>query len=810
MITRYFGAGAMLFCVGLLAACQPETRSGAPQITAEHYANAEKWYKKNAAERVKNLFVKPHWIEGEDHLFWYQRDTAQGHEFTVVDASSGGKSSAFDHQALAAELKRQGEKEIDAAKLALSNLAFAEKRARMSFSVGDHKYQCRRAPLACERRDEPVREGVLVSPDGRWGIKTVNANIVRVDLKGGGAEQRLTQDGQPHFGYGIYYGNWTASYIPRERAGKPLVPMASHWAPGSQYVLVSRLDDRHVAEYPFMESSPADGSFRPKIHTPRIPLTGEEPAKLDWFIIHVPTGRKVRVDLPYEKLLYLHQDWTALADSWWDEAGGKLRAIAYGDNKGAAYFFEIDLHTGKARPVMEEQMSPRMDLNSTPYNPPNVRWLGKSNSILWFSQRSGWGHLYLYDGTTGKLKNQVTEGEWLVRDLIGVDEDRERIYFTASGKDPGDPYHRYLYRVNYDGSELKLLTPEQADHMVTTPANEVWASAAAEAYEVLSPDKRFAVYNYSRIDDPTRTAIVSTDGGAPKIFEMADAKALYDAGWRNPEPFVAKAADGKTDVYGVVYKPPKIEKGKTYPIVDQQYASPLTAVVPHNFVTAVSQRAAGTAELNMASVIVDARGTTFRSREFSHYSNGNLNTVGLEDHVAAITGLAKKNPWMDINRVGIVGGSYGGFTTFRGMFEFPDFFKVGVSLVGMGSIPSMYPDSHWEAYHGRVRYANGGVLKSRPDERPVNYTNNDNTVQSKNLKGKLLIMLGELDENVLPGTTLQVIDSLVKADKDFEMYYFPNESHRFKTNYGARKTWDFFVHYLHGQEPPAYSFKNKD
>ncbi len=815
MNRRLIEVGTVLLCAGLLAACQRSSSDAkSPKVTAENYANAEKWLKGNAFAKVKNLFVKPYWIAGEDHLFWYQRETAQGHEFTLVDAASGEKSGAFDHQALAAELQRLGEKEVDAAKLPLTDLVFADKRSGMTFAVNDDKYRCGLAPLKCERQRQAVPDGVLASPDGRWGIKTQKDNIVLVDLKQG-TQRPLTQDGQPHFGYGIYYGNWYAAYVPRERAGKPVVPMASQWGPGSQYVLVSRLDERHVAEYPFMESAPADGSFRPKVHLPRIPLTGEEPPKLEWFIIHVPSGRKVHVDLPYEKLLYMHEDWTALADFWWDEPAGKLRTIAYGDNKGSAYFFEIDLRTGKARSVVEEQMSPRMDLNSTPYNPPNVRWLPKSGNILWFSQRSGWGHLYLYDGATGKLKNAVTQGDWLVRDLIAIDEDRQRIYFTAGGKEPGDPYHRYLYRVNYDGSDLTLLTPEKADHMVTTPANEVWASAAAEAHEVLSPDKRFAVYNYSRIDDPTRTAIVSTDGGTPKIFETADAKALYDDGWRNPEPFVAKAADGKTDLYGLLYKPAKIRSGVKYPIVDRQYASPLTAVVPHNFMTAIlgpsgRARAASMAELDFAVVAIDARGTTFRSREFSHYSNGNLNTIGLEDHISAIRELAKKNPWMDIDRVGIDGASYGGFTVFRAMFEFPDFFKVGASEVGTGSVSSMYPDSHWEAYHGRVKYANGGVLRTKPDERPVNYLNNDNSLQSKNLKGKLLITLCELDENVLPGSTLQVIDSLVRADKDFDMYYFPNEPHRVRSPFLIRKIWDYFVRNLHGQEAPEYHITSTD
>jgi dipeptidyl aminopeptidase/acylaminoacyl peptidase len=525
----------------------------------------------------------------------------------------------------------------------------------------------------------------------------------------------------------------------------------------------------------------------------------------------------VRLDLPYEKLLYIHEDWTALADVWWDESGGKLRAVAYGDNKGTDYFFEVDLPTGQVRAVLEEHMSPRMDLNSTPYNAPNVRWLENSNEIVWFSQRSGWGHLYRYDGTSGKLKNPITQGDWLVRDVIRIDQNKKQIYFTASGKEPGDPYYRYLYSVHYDGSGLTLLTPEIADHVIEGPP--AFASAAFNNFNngdrtcgAFSPDGRYVAYDYSRIDQPTRSAILDVERRTSRVFETADASALYAAGWRNPKGFVVKAADGKTDLYGVLYEPAKLDERSSYPIIDNQYASPLTARVPHDFASSViaspsRESSASLAELEFAVVVVDARGTTFRSREFSHYSNGNLGIDGLDDHVAAIRQLAAARPWMDLGRVGIDGASYGGYATFRAMFEFPEFFKVGVSQSGMGSFSSMYPDSHYDAYQGRVKYANGSVFRAHSNERPVNYLEADNALQSKRLKGKLLIMIGELDENVLPGSTLQVVDSLVRADRDFDMYYFPNEAHRARTLFPIRKAWDYFVVNLHGQQAPAYHLK---
>lgn len=275
------------------------------------------------------------------------------------------------------------------------------------------------------------------------------------------------------------------------------------------------------------------------------------------------------------------------------------------------------------------------------------------------------------------------------------------------------------------------------------------------------------------------------------------------------------AADGKTKLYGVLYKPHDFEPDLKYPIIDSQYASPLTAVVPRNFLMALEgvpslYHPSSLAALGFVGVAIDARGTTYRSREFSHYSYKNLNTIGLEDHIAAIKDLAQTRPWMDIERVGIHGGSYGGFTVFRAMFEFPEFYKVGISAAGPGSFHTLYPDYHWEAYHGKVVYADGSSRRPNPTDRPVNFENNDGTIQAKNLRGKLLIMLGEIDENVFPASTLALVDSLIKLDKDFDMLYVPNRPHNFSSRHVLRRGWDYFVRHLHGVEPPPYEIRSME
>jgi dipeptidyl aminopeptidase/acylaminoacyl peptidase len=798
-----------------LSTCRRDGASS-PAVAAEDYARAEQWLPVNTAKMVRNIFVVPQWI-GKTDTFWYRRQTADGHEFVVVDASTGKKEPAFDHKAMADALTSLGVKEVKSAALPFDAIEFTEDRSAITFAVESNSYSCTLTPFSCKKQPEiNTPDGLIVSPDGSRGVFARGGNLWLRDMDSG-AERPLTSDGEEHHGYGIYYGNWKASYIPNKRAGKPLPPMETEWSPGSSRVLVTKLDERHVEPYPFIETAPDDGSFRPKVHWPRVPITGEKPATLEWFVIDVDSGQKVRLNLPYEKLFFVHQDMLAIRETWWSDDESHLYSIAWGDNLEFAVVYDIDLATGEPRVVIEESIQPRTDTNSTSYNPPNVRVLGNCDEVIWFSQRTGWGHLYLYDGQTGKQKNAITSGEWLVRDILHVDEINRRIFFSAGGREPGSPYDRYLYRVDFDGSNLTMLSPEPADHMLTSPWNDILGIDGAFGYKVVSPSGEYVVYNYSRVNQPTKTVIRRvSDGGLVAQVEEADAGALYEAGWRDPEEFVVRAADGETDLYGVIYLPPNLDKSRKYPVIDSQYASPLTAVVPRNFMMAIYGvpalvKPACLAELGFVCVAVDARGTTYRSKKFSHYSWQNLNTDGLEDHVAAIRKLAESRPWMDIERVGIHGDSYGGYATFRAMLEFPEFYKVGASGCGEGTNNSAYPDYHFFAFHGKPVYADGSHLRPDATAKPINYTNLDGPVQADRLKGKLLIQLGELDENVFPATTLQFVDALIKADKDFDMVYYPNRAHSFGGPFAVRKVWDYFVEHLMGVEPPPYqitSWKN--
>ncbi|MEO8451433.1 MAG: DPP IV N-terminal domain-containing protein [Gemmatimonadota bacterium] len=819
---------AAMFLATIMArgACAQSTGPRVYHATRQDYDRAAAVYRGSVL--LKNGVVIPHWIAGTDE-FWYRRDLPRGHDFVIVDAATGRKRAVFDHDSLAGALSKATSGPLSATDLPITDLTLVGRSKGSAavhvtlpapssagialtpdgrfFTAVSQEYDCVLAPAAhCAKAEATtVVEGMTVSPDGKWGVVEKAGNIWLRDLATG-QERQLTKDGEgPNNGYGIYPGGWKAAAIPRERQlaiGHSFPPLETYWSPDSRRVITPHFDQRGVADYPYLETVPGDGSFRPKVHMVRVPLVGEKTTPVEWFAIDVTTGTVTRLGLPYEKLLVLQQDLLAVRKTWWGPGNTHLFAVAFGDNMESAYLFDVDIATGTVRTVIEEREQPRTDLNPTSYNPPNVRVTGDGKEVIWWSQRDGWGHLYLYDAETGRLKNRITSGSWLVRDLIEVDENRRRIYFTGGGRESGNPYYRHLYRVNFDGTGLTLLSPEAADAMLTGQGNDLLAIDGGVDHQVVSPSGKYVVYNSSTPSQPTRSVIRTVDGRLVATFEQADASALFAAGYRAPEEFVAKTADGKDETWNVIYKPANFDSTERYAVIDAEYASPLTAVVPRNFVMAVraapGAHAASFAALGFVAVVVDGRGTTYRSKAFTQSTYGKLNINGLDDHVAAINELGRRHAYVDTTRVGITGGSYGGWSAFRGMLEFPDFYKVGVTESPPGSEHNMYIDYHATAMHGRPVYSDGTELRPTPAEVPKNWNVIDGRQQADRLKGHLLIIMSELDENVSPGSTLQLIDAFMKANKDFDLIYLPNTPHgsgQF-TAYTRRRRWDYFVRYL--------------
>jgi dipeptidyl aminopeptidase/acylaminoacyl peptidase len=397
--------------------------------------------------------------------------------------------------------------------------------------------------------------------------------------------------------------------------------------------------------------------------------------------------------------------------------------------------------------------------------------------VLWYSERDNWGNLYRYDLASGALKNQVTRGPGLVLDVLRVDEKAGVVYFTGAGREEGrDPYFAHLYSIKLDGTGEKLLTPENADHSVT------W-----------SPSGRYFVDNYSTPTTPPVAVVRDANGKLLQTLEKADISRLVAAGWKPPIPITVKARDGKTDLYGLMFVPTNLDSTKKYPIVNHIYPGPQTGSVGSRSFSPARSDNQALAELGFVVVALDAMGTPMRSKSFHDAYYGDMGDNGLPDQVSAMKQLAQRYPWIDIDRAGIYGHSGGGYATADAMFRYPDFFKVGISEAGNHDNRN-YEDDWGEKWQGLlVRYGKDST----------SYDNQANQLVAKNLKGKLLLMHGSMDDNVPFYNTLLVVNELIRANKDFDLIILPNRRHGFGNEpYVIRRRWDYFVRNLLGTVAP--------
>jgi dipeptidyl aminopeptidase/acylaminoacyl peptidase len=406
----------------------------------------------------------------------------------------------------------------------------------------------------------------------------------------------------------------------------------------------------------------------------------------------------------------------------------------------------------------------------------NWRFLPASTLVLWLSERDNWAHLYLYDLGTGALKNRITSGEGNVTEVLRVDEKGRQIYFIGVGREKGrDPYYRHVYRVGFDGKGLSLLTPADGDHDVS-----------------FSPSGRVFVDTCSRPDQKPTSVLREANGREQLALEEADVSKLLAAGWKPPIPFTVKARDGVTDLYGLMFRPTGFDPARKYPVIDNIYPGPQTGSVGSRSFAPSRGDTQALAELGFVMVQIDGMGTPWRSKSFHDAYYGDMGDNTLPDQVAGIKELARRYSWIDIDRVGIYGGSGGGFATADAMFRYPDFFKVGVSVSGNHDNRE-YEDDWAEKWQG--------LLERKPDG-TSNYDDQANENHAKRLLGKLLLAHGTMDDNVPPYNTLLVVDALIKANKDFDLILFPNRGHGLGEAYMVRRRWDYFVEHLLGAQPP--------
>ncbi len=764
-------------------------------LTEADYARAMELWPARLVELVRNVTVAPHWLPGEDR-FWFREQVEGGHRYRLVDAATGAQTPAFDHARVAEALAL----EEDALPVATIDrgpdgfvLGLSDRHARIDAST------CDVAPLA--ERDETL----LAGPAGRALFTREHDLWLR---QPDGRERALTDDGAAHAAWGAWPdADLRAVERSRGRVDRP--PFGCFWSPDGRHVLAFRVDERALVPYPYLESVPADGSPRPTVHWIRQQLAGEPEAGHQWQLIDTGDGSRIDVRPPPDAAdLRIHAESTGCV--FWRPDGRRVVVLASSSNDDHVALLEIERVSGTTRIVHAERAATWFDVNTFQYSAPNLRLLADGNELLWYSQSDGWGHLSVVDLDRGGIARRLTAGSWAVQDIIGIEDGA--VFFTACGREPGrHPYYRHLYRVDVDAivpnQGLVLLTPEDADHPMSPGAAPIIAALLrlGPVPSALSPSGRYVVDTHSTVARAPVTVIRDTaDGRLVAEVLRADVSALQATGWKPPEIFSAKAADGVTDLFGVLVKPRDFDAARRHPVVERVYGGPQIVAQPRNFAEALTNGfvygAYALAELGFVVVIVDGPGTPCRSKAFHDMPYGRVDRWGLAHHRAAITGAAATRPWMDCTRVGISGHSYGGYGTAMALLLEPDFYRVGVSSAGMYD-PLWAPMSP-QRHLGRPDFGGGRHVKRRVDETAANYAAISPSTHAHRLEGRLLLVYGDLDENIQPAALLAFTQALIRAGKQFDTLCLPGRNHGFTVDiYFQKRLWDYFVEHLQGREP---------
>jgi dipeptidyl aminopeptidase/acylaminoacyl peptidase len=730
---------------------------------------------------VGNAAEAPRWV-GRTHRLYYRRTVKGGHDFILADVDAKTKQPAFDHAKIAASLSSAVGKPYGALTLPFNAFDFVDTDRAIQFVAENATWRCTIADSAChkatpaELQDGAGRGGrgggggrgagagapgrggfgdatqqVRLSPDKLREAAIWNYNIVIRDAATGKNETVLSTDGSE---------------------GDPYELNSIAWSPDSNKIAANRVRPGYRREVHYVESSPAD-QVQPK-HTVNVyAKPGDVLALPQPSIFDVASKREVVVNNalfpnPYD-----------LSRFQWRKDSHAV-TFEYNQRGHQAYrVIEVDAATGAARAVISEE--PKTFFNYRTANGglsdsgKKYRYdVADGKEVIWMSERDGWNHLYLYDGQTGKVKNQITKGDWAVRNVWNVDEQKRQILFSAGGMYPGkDPYFAHYYRINFDGTGLTPLTTADANHNF-----------------VFSEDDAFYIDFYSRVDLPPVVEVHKTaDASLVDTLEQGDIGELKASGWKPPEVFVAKGRDGKTDIWGNIYRPSHFDPSKKYPIIENIYAGPQGSFVPKNF--AAYNTMQSIAELGFIVVQIDGMGTSSRSKAFQDVAWKDLGDAGFPDRILWHKAVAAKYPSYDISRgVGIYGTSAGGQSSLGGLLFHGDFYKVAVSASGChdNRMDKIWWNEQWMGW-------------------PIGpeYGASSNVDNAKNLTGDLLLIFGEMDTNVDPSSTLQVVNQLIKHDKNFDLLEIPGANHTSGGPYGDHKRWDFFVQHLLGVTPPRWT-----
>ena len=716
-----------------------------------------------------NIADSPMWIEGTDN-FVYNKTAEGGHQFVLVDAVTANKKPAFDHARLAAALSKASGKEYKAEALPFVRFRYVDKQAAIEFRVDEDRWRCDLAAYTCKKLNRPGQgeegldggfddgfhasarnvnnpDNTKTSPDKKWLAYVTNYNIV-VRSADGKQTSVLSTDGSE----GDFYSADTIV-----------------WSPDSTHLVAYRIRPGYHRMVQYIDSSPAT-QLQPLYVSVPYTKAGDVLDLQQPVLFDVAGKRQFNIDNQL-----FPNPFDLSEPVWWKDSRGFT--FEYNQRGHQVYrVIEVDAKTGVARSIVSEESTTFIEYRPLVMNQQDTgkvyRYdIADGKEMIWASERDGWEHLYLLNDKTGKVENQITKGNWAVRAVNYVDEKKRQIWFEASGMNPGeDPYLVHGYRINFDGTSMTPLPEAPGNHHLE-----------------YSPDGKYYVDTWSTISEAPTMALYQTDGNKQiAVLERGDISKLIAAGWHAPEVITAKGRDGKTDIWGVIYKPANFDANKKYPVIEDIYAGPQGSFVPKSF----TARAEPLTELGFVVVQIDGMGTNNRSKAFHDVAWKNLKDAGFPDRILWHKAAAQKFPWYDISNVGIFGTSAGGQSAMGALLFHPEFYKVAVSNSGChdNRMDKIWWNEQWMGW-------------------PIGpqYSESSNVDNAYRLQGKLMLVVGEMDKNVDPSSTFQVVDRLIKAGKTFDLLYVPGGGHGAGGEYGQRKLEDFFVHNILRQEPPDWN-----
>ncbi|KQU61694.1 peptidase S9 [Sphingomonas sp. Leaf339] len=713
---------------------------------------------------TRDIASPAQWDEDGWH-FHYRKTVTGGFAFVDVDTATQGKRAAFDATAIAAAVAKSTGKPVDPLHLPFDRFDYADGRTTIVTTIADRKIRCTLTTPLCaalppEPEPRPRGFGVVRdlrvpadnhprhSPDGKWEALVIDDNLV-VRAVDGGKEAWRSQDGSPADFYD---------------------PETIAWAPDSQHIALHRVRPGFARMVTRIVAAP-EGKVQPEVVQQLYPKPGDAVDREQPVLFAVADGKRIDVaNALFPNPYYL-------SAPTWRKDGKSIRFDYLRRGFGQARIIAVDADTGTAHVAVSED--PKTFVFRDAIYSHDVGYLGRE--IVWTSERDGWRHLYLIDGVTGRVKTQITRGKWIVRDIARVDDAKRQIWFSASGVVPGeDPYYKHWFRVDFDGRHLVRLTKENATHDLR-----------------FSPDMTRYVDVYSRTDLPETSELHdATDGRLIATLEKGDITALTAAGFRPPERFTAKGRDGATDIYGLIVRPRDFDPAKRYPVIENIYAGPHDSFVPKAFwpfgyfsggdkVMGMQQLA----DLGFVVVMIDGMGTANRSKAFHDVAWKNMDDMGFPDRIAWMKAAAARDASIDLTRVGIYGGSAGGQNTLNALLFHPDFYKAGIAYAGCF-------DNRMDKIDWNEQWLGWPVDQS--------YLDASGVVHAGKLQGKLMLVVGEQDSNVDPASTMQVVDALIKADKQFELLVIPGGEHTAGRTtgpvpYAMRRHYDFFLRTLRGE-----------